>query len=870
MRVSYNWLKEYADFDLSPQELAQALTARGVTVETVVSANPGVEGVVVARVEEIERHPNADTLWVCQVDVGGGKRLQILTGAPNVRKGDLVPAAIPGARIPGKTLGVAMLRGMESHGMLCSPDEIGIPEGGEGILILPNDPELEPGMDGVEVLGLNDWILELDLTANYAAHCQSMVGVAQEVAALAGSSLRWPEIYTEDEPNTNAQKLITIEIEAPDLCPRYTARIVRGVRVGTSPAWLQARVRAAGMRPINNIVDISNLVMMELGQPLHHFDYDQIRGRKIIVRRGAAGEKFTTLDGQERTLDPDVLVIAEAEGAVALAGVMGGLESEVTDSTVNVLIESASFQNINNRRTALRFNLPSEAARRFTKGVDPSGCVRAADRAAELIAALAGGRVVRGHVDAYSAPVAPPVVVLRPERVNAHLGLHLSVERMEEHLTSLGMAVLTPVDLAMDLGAGQPGAEEEEGDDLGGRPVWTAIHQVSPVPVDPAAYSGWTRVAWERLEQAGRRLEALNGSEALVVVIPTRRLDLAEEIDLVEEIARSAGYDAIPAELPMLASARGGRTAIAEQVLALRRALAEAGLDEAVTHSLTHPRVLDKLQLPQESQLRNCLVISNPLYEERAALRTTILPSLLDTLQYNANRQVRDLSIFEVGDVYLPVPGQTLPAEPKVLGIALMGAAAPVSWTGPSQQADFYLLKGLVEQVLAVLDVPHWSVRRSQHPSLHPGRQAELLVAGEPAGVFGEVHPSVQEAWDLPATAYAAEIYLEKLTAAARPQAEYRPVPRYPAVSRDVALVIGQDVAAAQVEVAIRAAGGVLVERVTLFDLYQGEHVKAGDRSLAYNIVYRAPDRTLTDADVEVAHGEVRRALQGLGAELRS
>lgn len=870
MKVSYEWLKDYVDIDLSPEELAKALTSRGVVVETLTSKNPGARGVVIGKVVEIARHPNADTLWVCQVDIGGGKILQICTGAQNVKQGDIVPAAIPGAKIPGMVMETKPLRGVDSHGMLCSPDELGIDEGGDGILIIPPDADIQPGMDAAEVLGLNDWILELDLTANYATHAQSMTGVAQEVAAILGVAPYAPETYTEDLPNTDASELIKVRIDDADLCSRYTARIVRGVKVGPSPAWLQARVRAAGMRPINNIVDISNFVMLEMGQPLHTFDYAKIAGKQIIVRRAADGEKMITLDSQERTLDSDILVITDANGPVAMAGVMGGLDSEVTEETVDILIESAAFNNINNRRTALKMNLPSEAARRFTKGVDPNGCIRAADRAAQLISILAGGTVIKGHVDVYPRPAVPPVILLRTAKVNAHLGLQLSAERMAEHLKNLGMAVLAPADLAADLATGFPELDEEEGDDLGGRPVWTAIHQVSPVPVDAEAYCEWSDAAWKALEAAGERLEQIGEEEALVVVVPTRRLDIAEEIDLVEEIARSEGYDTIPLQLPVLATTRGGRTELAEQVLKARVALASAGLDEVLTHSLCHPKVYDKLQLPAESQNRQAVAIANPLYEERATLRTTLLPMLLDTLQYNANRQIKDVSIFEISNVYLPVEGEQLPDEPLMLGIALTGNQAAPGWNSTAQPADFYTLKGIVEHLLESLNITNWKIGRAGHPSMHPGRQALLYVDGIPVGGFGELHPAVQAAWDLPERVYVAELDFQTIVSASKGLRKYRPVPRYPAVTRDVAMLVSQELPAAKVAGAIRAAGGELLEDVMLFDLYQGEHVKAGYRSLAYRITYRAADRTLTDADVEKSHGAVRQALAEVGAELRS
>jgi phenylalanyl-tRNA synthetase beta chain len=396
------------------------------------------------------------------------------------------------------------------------------------------------------------------------------------------------------------------------------------------------------------------------------------------------------------------------------------------------------------------------------------------------------------------------------------------------------------------------------------------MHQVSPVPLDGEAYNGWVEEAWKALEAAGEKLEALGEGEALVVVVPTRRLDISVEIDLVEEIARSEGYDQIPVELPNLESRRGGRTPLATKVLEARRALAGAGLTEVLTHSLIAPKVYDKLQLPADSRLRTCLTILNPLYEDRSTLRTTMLPSLLDTIQYNVNRQTRDLSLFDMGTVYWPVAGETLPEEHPVLAIALTGSQASPAWNKAEQPADFYTLKGVVEALLGALGVVSWSVTRSAHPSFHPGRQAALAVAGRQVGVFGEIHPAVQAAWDLPNRVYMAELNFADLAAGARERAEYRPVPRFPAVSRDVAMIVANDLPGARIPETIAAAGGDLVEGVQLFDLYQGEHVKAGYRSLAYRIVYRAADRTLTDVDVEAVHGKVRAALQALGAELRS
>jgi phenylalanyl-tRNA synthetase beta chain len=877
MKVSYHWLKEYVDVTDSPAVLAEKLTARGLKVEVVEARNPGVSGVIAGRVVSIERHPNADTLFVCQVETGSG-RLQVVTGAPNVRAGDLVPFAVPGSRLPGKEMGIAAFRGVESHGMLCSPEELGINEGGDGILILPPDPAVVPGTDAAELLGLNDTVIELDLTTNYAAHCQSMIGVALEVAAITGGEVRWPSALVAGDAGldpaepSDTERIVSVRIDDPDLCARYTARVIEGIRIGPSPAWLQARLRAAGMRPINNVVDATNYVMLELGQPLHAFDFLKVGERQIVVRRARDGETMVTLDKQERRLDADTLVIADAVVPVALAGVMGGYDSEVTEETETILLESAIFESINNRRTSRRLGLPSEASSRFTKGVDPSGVIYAANRAAALIAELAGGRVLPGAADAYPRPYVPKVIPFRLARVNGHSGLSLPAEAITAHLERLSIRVLRPSDLVADLAAGAPEEGAEKGDDLPGRPVWTAIHQVSPVPSNPDSYDGWAQAAWQELERAGAQLSAWGAGEgeARVAVVPTRRLDLAEEIDLVEEVARSEGFDRIPATLPRGPAVRGGRSRLQELALAIKQTMVAAGLDEVVTYSLLHPRAYDKLRLPPDHPARSFLRLGNPLNEERSTLRTTLLPGLLDVLQHNVNRGIRDLGMFEISAVYRPVPGSTLPDEPQWLGMALMGVQHAKAWNRHETVADFYTAKGILAAVLDALNIRGWSVKRANDPVGHPGRTAHLVKGELQLGTFGELHPKVAEAWDLPGRVIYALLPLAALAEAAADLRPYRPVPRYPAAARDVSFVIAQQVAAGTIEEAIRRAGGDLVEEVRLFDLYQGEKIRAGYRSLAYAITYRSAERTLTDVDVEAVHGKVRRALGELGAELRS
>lgn len=860
MRVSIDWLKQYVTVTESPAAVAKRLTGVGLVVETIQPLNPGVRGVIVGQVEALAKHPNADTLWVCQVDVGSpAAKLQVVTGAQNVRAGDRVPVAVPGATIAGgKELGVTNLRGVESHGMLCSPDELGIDEGHDGILILP--PDVPIGADCVDLLGLDDTVLELDLTANYASHAQTLVGVAQEYAAATGQQVRWPQPQVAEAPGASVSERIQVQIAAPDLCYRFSGRMIEGVRIMASPPWMQKRLRAAGMRPINNIVDITNYVMLELGQPLHAYDYDQIGGKLLSARRAGNGEGLVTLDGQQRVLDEHVLVIADAAQPQGMAGVMGGGDSEVTDATTTIFLEAASFNNINNRRTARRFNLPSEAASRFTKGVDPSGTVRALDRAIALMAELGGGRVVPGTVDNYPRPFVPRVIPGRMSRLRTIMGLEVGMKQAVVHLEGLGFKVLAGEEIFADL------------PDPGAGPVWAAAHQVSPVPADPAAHAGWAGALKAEIRRAGDlvRKWAADEAEIILAVVPTRRLDLGIEEDLAEEIAREVGYDQIRATLPRGDASRGGRSRLAEVGLAVRHTLAGAGLDEVVTYGLVHPRVYDKLRFPAGHMHRRYLTLANPLYDERSTLRTTLVPSLLDVLQHNVNRQVRDLKVFEIGKVYWPEAGQQLPAERWFLGLAATGNVQAKGWDTPARPADFYYLKGHVESLLDALGIRKYRWLPAEVPFLHPGRTAKLEVQGRWAGVVGELHPEVQAGWDLPDRTYAANLDLAVLVDATVDIRPYRAVPRFPSAVRDVSFVIGTDVPAETLAGTIRATAGDLLEEVRLFDLYQGAPVPEGKRSLAYSLTYRAADHTLTDAEVDQVHGVVRKALAALGADLRS
>lgn len=802
MRVSYKWLKQYVDIQLSPEELAEKLTMAGLAVENIEQLHPGFQGVVAGIIKDIEAHPNAEHLVVCRVDAG--RELQLVTGAPNVFKGQKVAVALEGARLPaGQEIRRATFRGVTSEGMLLSAQEMGLdvglvsPADREGILTLP--PDASPGTDVAAVLGLDDVVLVLELTPN-RADCLSVLGVAREVAAITGAPLRLP-VITVEEKGQGIEGLARVEIEAPDLCARYVARLVLDVKIGPSPAWLQAYLRAAGMRPINNVVDITNFVMLEMGQPLHAFDYDLLQQHTIIVRRAAAGEKITTLDGVERELDREMLIIADAARPVAVAGVMGGLETEVTSGTVNILIESAHFDGTSIRRTSRKLGLRSEASTRFERGVNLEGAAAAADRAAQLMAELAGGRVAGGRLDRYVRKYKPTTIILRPERVNFILGTDLASSTMKEILERLHLEV--------------------------------------------------------------------KGEGPFEVTVPPNRGDLTQEIDLIEEIARLYGYDRIPASLPGNITARKKETPGQRWEEAGREAAAAAGLAEVVTYSFVSPRALDNLRLPEEHEWKHTVKLQNPLREDQSILRPSLLPGLLEVTARNASRRVLPVAIYEVGRVFKP-HGRQLPEEHLRLGGLVMGSTGR-SWNRPAEEMDFFYLKGIVENILARVNIKEvvWEAT-ADYPFLHPGRGANIKKDGTTLGFIGELHPDVLAVYDLPARACVFELDWEQAEKFNRREVGYDPLPRFPAVERDLAVVVKDDIPAAVVAETIRRAAGRELKECTLFDVYRGAPVPEGHKSLAYSLVYQLPDRTLTDAEVNAAQERVWKALEEqLGARLR-
>jgi len=803
MLVSLSWLKDYVDVPWGAHELAQRLTRIGAKVEGVHAFEHDYSKVVVGRITGARPHPEADALTVCEVDLGG-RTLCSVTGAPNARAGLLVPVALPGATLPGLAGAVkeTAVRGVLSEVVLCSERELGISDDHSGLMELPDD--LVPGTPIVDALGLDDATLELEVYPNRPDHL-SVFGIAREVAAITGGELRAPATGLV-EGSDMVHDAAKVEVLDPDLCPRYVARVIRGVKIGPSPAWLAQRLRAAGMRPINNVVDVTNYVMLELGQPLHAFDYNKVAGHKIVVRRAKEGEAIKTLDGQTRALDPDMLLICDADRPVAIAGVMGGEESEVTPETTDVLLESASFDPVSIRKTAKRLGMRTEASHRFERGVDPHLAPLAADRAAKLIAELAGGVVLKGAIDVAAELPSPKRITLRVSRVNGMLGTDLSPAEIKRILRSLDFQV-----------------------------------------------------------------ELEKDASSLSVIVPTFRRDIEGEADLIEEVARIHGYDEIQPTLPKGAGVQGGLSEPLPRVETVRTLLADLGLHESITYSFISPKSFDRLRIPREHPWRKAIALANPLSEEQSVMRTSLVPSLVEAVALNARRQVTDVRLFEVGKVYIPgdLPLEELPDERWTLGLALTGQALTDVWGMPSRQVDFFDLKGIVEAVLEILGVAAEFVR-AEHPALHPGRTAKLVTGGKEAGWLGELHPEAASQWDLKERVYLAEIDLETLFKEARPRVRYRPLPRYPAVQRDLALLVPKEVAASSVEAIIRREAGPYLTQVKLFDVYEGKQVPAGYRSVAYSMIYRAEERTLTDEEIAAAQSRIEKALADeLGVTVR-
>lgn len=801
MLASLEWLKQYVDINIPTDVLVDKITRAGLEVETVTHLGEGLEGVVTGKVTHIERHPNSDHLWICMMDYGQGI-VQILTGAQNVHQDDIVPVAVVGSKLPpssrnpeGMKLKKAKMRGLDSFGMLCSADELGIdsklllPEQRNGIFILPPDTPI--GVDIKGVLGLDDTVIDIDLTAN-RADCFCITGLAREIAAVTGCKMRMPDMTVKEAAGGNAKDMANIKIEASDLCSRFAVRVLKNIKIGPSPEWMQKRLRACGMRPISNVVDVTNYVMLELGQPMHAYDYDKVGEHTLIVRRAAEGEKLVTLDDQERTLDPSMITIADPSHAVGLGGVMGGLETEVTDKTVNVMLEAATFNGPSIRRTSRALGLRSEASGRFERGVDTVLTHNALNRAANLLEAMGACKTVAGIVEAYPEPVQPVVVKVTPARINERIGIEISREEMIKTLTGLEFGVA------------------EDG-------------------------------------------------EALVITAPSWRHDVTCDADISEEIARIHGLDHIKSHLPVLGMAQGRQFVIEDVKDTIQDYMVAVGMSEVMTYSFINPSAFDKLQLPADDSRRKAIELLNPITDEFKVMRTTMASSVLNAAAYNLARQHSKVAIFEVGRVYLPkeLPLKNFPEERPMLCAVMSGKCNDLSWCTCRDNVDFYDMKGVVESLLAKLQLTDYKLVHYAVPYLHPGKSCAIEVDGKIIGWFGELHPVTQEAFGLNQEAYLLELEIEPLVAAATAVPKYKHLPKYPSMSRDIALVVANDVTNAELEAAIRSHAGHLLRDVKVFDIYTGKQVAEGCKSMAFNLTYQAADRTLTDEEVDASMKKV-------------
>ena len=817
MRVPCSWLREYCDSGMDAGTLAERLAMTGTEVERVVTAGPPVaEGFVVGHVVEREKHPDADRLSVCAVDVGEGEPRTIVCGAPNVAAGQTVPVALPGATLPGgQKLGEAKLRGVKSAGMILSAAELEIAEESAGIMVL--DGGVPPGTPLGEVLPIAESVLELEVTPN-RPDCFGVYGVAREVHAISAAPLA-PEPWAEDAPaegEGEASDYASVAVEVPDLCPRFTARVFTDVEIGPSPPWLRARLSAAGQRPINNVVDITNYVMLLTAQPLHAFDLDEVPGGALTVRAASEGEKMKTLDDVERTFDAETVLVCDADGPAGIAGIMGGQASEVSAGTTRVLLEVANWNGTNILRTSRLLGLRSEASSRFEKGLHPALCMRAQRIASRLMVELCGAKLVPGTIDVAAEPPPSTPLRLRDGRVEGLLGM--TVERADQiaYLERLGFSV------------------EDDGDDL-----------AVTVPAD-------------------------------------RHYDVTREVDLIEEVARVHGLDEhLPSTLPAEAAQAGGLRRDQRLRRRAEDALRDLGFDEVVGWSFTDPGEAARLRLPAGDPRASGVAISNPLSEDQSTMRTTLLGSLLDSARGNLARDAERVALFESGRVYLRgeaadgpqaggFPGErSAPfAEPHRLGALSVGPPAPKSWRGGGGDGDFFALKSVLEGLGARLGTS-LGFEPAAEPFLHPGRAAQVLVGEAEIGWLGEVHPLVCREWDLDgATAF--ELDLAPLVEAATAGEElFEDVTTFPSVRQDLAVVVPQDVPAAQVREAILAGGGDLLRSAEVFDLFEGEQLGEGRKSLALRLEFRAADRTLTDEEVAERRGSIEDALARIGGSLR-
>ena len=808
MLVPIEWLNDYIKLDVSDEEFCDRMIMSGSNLETCEHFCEEMENVVVGKILKIEKHPDADKLVVCQVDTGADEPVQIVTGAPNVFEGAYVPVALHKSRIPGPLHGQpkqeggvkitkGKLRGVASYGMLCSAGEMGFEDKvvpvahKDGIWILEGGT---PGQDFAEALGLKQTVVDFEITPN-RPDCLAMVGMAREASATFGKPFEYPDTQIREENGQGASAdHVSVEIRNPESCKRYVARVVTDVKVEQSPWWLQKRLMYAGMRPINNIVDITNFVMLEYGQPIHAFDINQVKGGKIIVENAKEGETFVTLDETERTLSENMLLIKDAERGIAIAGVMGGLNSEIEEGTKTIIVESANFDGDSVRNTSKKLTLRTEASSRFEKGIDPNLCEAAADRVCRLIEMIGAGKVCKGSVDVYPNPEAAKTIDVRVSRINYVLGIDLDRQAMVDIFESL------------------------------------------------------------EIKTAGE-------GDIITVTPPTVRQDLLEEEDYVEEVARMYGYDRLPVTLPK-SNTEAGMPAYRFKRSVMRESLCSMGLNEIQTYSFVSPKGVDLIGVPQEDRRRNFVKIINPLGEENSVMRTTLLPNMLEVLARNYTRNI-EASCFEIGNTFFDVPNgpEGLPEEEFSLCIGMFGKGI-----------DFFSLKGVVQELLSKMGVDAAKyVAEENDLTYHPGRCAKLMEGEEQIGIMGEIHPDVAENFGLAGErVYCAEIKVPYIEKNGDRTIVYSPLPKYPSTSRDIALLVEEDMEVGTIRDLILANGGSILESVKLFDVYRGKQVEEGKKSVAFTLTYRDKDKTLTDDEVASVHNVVLEALKNeLNAVLR-
>lgn len=809
MRTSLKWIKDLVPGieDLTPQEYLDAMTLSGSKGEYYVELDKNLENIVIGQILKIEKHPDADKLVICQVNVGQEEPVQIVTGAPNVFEGAVVPVVLAGGKVAGGHDGSTppedgikikkgKLRGVPSNGMMCSIEELGssrdmYPDAPEnGIYIFKNRDDIQPGDDAIKALGLDDAVIEYEITSN-RVDCFSILGIAREAAVTFGKPFCPPVV----EPTGNDEDVndfISVEVNDTELCPRYTARVVKNIKVGPSPEWMQRRLAAQGIRPINNIVDITNYVMEEYGQPMHAYDLSTIAGQKIIVRRAEDNEKFVTLDGQERTLDSSMLMICDAEKPVGIAGIMGGENSMITDDVDAILFEAACFDGTNIRLSGKKLGMRTDAQSKFEKGLDPNNASAAIDRACQLIEVLGCGEVVGGMVDVYGKVKEPHEIPFQPERINRLLGTDLSAEQMLDYFKSL--------ELEYD-------------------------------------------------------------ADRNVMIIPTFRQDLLGTADLAEEVARFYGYSNIPSTLPS-GESTSGKVSFKHRVEDIAKETAEfCGFSEGMTFSFESPKVFDKLRLDADDPLRQAITIANPQGEDYSIMKTTPLNGMLVSLARNFNRRNKDVKLYEMAKIYLP----------KSLPLTEYADERVQFTLGFYGEGDFFTMKGVVEEFLeraGMHDIVDYDPNAGKN-FLHPGRQANIIYQGKVIGYMGEVHPEVCENYDMKTRAYIAVLDMPVITEMATFDRHFKGIAKHPAVNRDISMVVKKDILVGQIEKVIREKGGHHLESYHLFDIYEGSQIKPGYKSVAYSITFRANDRTLEEKDITAAMDKIIAGLEALGIELR-